>query len=221
MTDQTESDEINTFREFAKNNQSDMVFSMSTITTDFGARLAEYVGVKSENDPTIRVVSFTGGNLNKFIINDLTTEGLTEGLTNYKAGKLQAHFKSAPVPEKNDEPVKVIVGDSFDRMVTTEDKFVLLEAYAPWCGHCKKLEPIYTELAESLASETDIVIAKMDATENEHNLMPVQGFPTIRLFKPASKTPVDYSGDRSLKDLVKFLETELGRTFDGLKSEDL
>lgn len=106
-------------------------------------------------------------------------------------------------------------------MVTTEDKFVLLEAYAPWCGHCKKLEPIYTDLAEKLAAETDIVIAKMDATENEHNLMPVQGFPTLRLFKPGSKTPVDYSGDRSLKDLVKFLETQVGRTFSGLKSEDL
>ena len=63
-------------------------------------------------------------------------------------------------------------------MVTTDDKYVLLEAYAPWCGHCKKLEPV--------------VIAKMDATENEHPLMPVTGFPTLRLFKPGNKTPVDY-----------------------------
>lgn len=74
----------------------------------------------------------------------------------------------------------------------TEDKYVLLEAYAPWCGHCKKLEPIYKELAEKLSKEDNIVIAKMDATENEHELMPVSGFPTIRLFKPASRTPVDY-----------------------------
>ena len=96
-----------------------------------------------------------------------------------------------------------------------------MEAYAPWCGHCKKLTPIYKELAEKLADEQDIVIAKMDATENEHSLMPVQGFPTIRLFKPSTKTPVDYSGDRSLKDLVKFLETQVGRTFGNIKSEDL
>lgn len=61
----------------------------------------------------------------------------------------------------------------------------------------------------------------MDATENEHNKMPVQGFPTLRLFKPGDATPVDYSGDRSLKDLVKFLETQTGRTFDAIKSEDL
>lgn len=58
-----------------------------------------------------------------------------------------------------------------------------------------------------MANESDIVIAKMDATENEHPSMPVTGFPTIRLFPKDSKTPIDYSGDRSLKDLVKFLET--------------
>ena len=92
-------------------------------------------------------------------------------------------------------------------MVLTDDKYVLLEAYAPWCGHCKKLEPIYKELAEKLAKETDIVIAKMDATENEHKLMPVSGFPTIRLFKPGNRTPVDYTSERTMKDLVKFLET--------------
>lgn len=197
------------------------MFSTSSITTGFGARLAEYVGVTKENDPTLRVVSFTGGNLNKFVVDDLSKEGLVKALEDFKAGKLDAHYKSAPEPETNDEPVKVIVGDSFDRMVLTEDKFVLLEAYAPWCGHCKKLEPIYKELAEKLATEQDIVISKMDATENEHLLMPVSGFPTIRLFKPGNKTPVDYNGERELKDLVKFLEEQTGRTFEGLKSEDL
>lgn len=77
MTDSTDSDAVNTFREFAKNNQNEYVYSLSTITTGFGARLAEYVGVKAENDPTIRVVSFEGGNLNKFVVDNITTEGLT------------------------------------------------------------------------------------------------------------------------------------------------
>lgn len=88
-------------------------------------------------------------------------------------------------------------------------KFVLLEAYAPWCGHCKSLEPIYNELAEKVAPfKSQITIAKMDATGNEHPKMPVQGFPTLRLFKPGQENPVDYSGDRSLGDLIKFLEKE-------------
>ena len=77
-----------------------------------------------------------------------------------------------------------------------------MEAYAPWCGHCKKLEPIYKELAEKLSGVEDVVIAKMDSTANEHPSLNVQGFPTLKLYKPGNKTPTDYNGDRSLKDLV-------------------
>ena len=220
MADDRENDTVKAFKEFAKqNSKEDVVFSLSTVTSGFGQRLSEYIGVKT--GPAVRFISFDGGNLNKYVVEDMTMEGLTAALEAFKKGTLPAYYKSSAVPETNDEPVKVVVGDSFETLVLTEDKYVLLEAYAPWCGHCKKLDPIYKELAEKLANETDIVIAKMDATENEHPLMPVSGFPTLRLFKPNDKTPVDYNGDRSMKDLVKFLETNVGRTFEGLKSEEL
>jgi protein disulfide-isomerase A1 len=45
---------------------------------------------------------------------------------------------------------------------------VLLEVYAPWCGHCKSLAPIYEKLAKRFAKVDSVVIAKMDGTENEH-----------------------------------------------------
>jgi len=50
-------------------------------------------------------------------------------------------------------------------MDTTKD--VLVKYYAPWCGHCKKLAPVWDELAESYANVDDLVIAKFDATLNE------------------------------------------------------
>jgi thiol-disulfide isomerase/thioredoxin len=43
---------------------------------------------------------------------------------------------------------------------------VLVEFYAPWCGHCKKLTPIYDELGAKMAAE-DVEIVKMDATAND------------------------------------------------------
>lgn len=44
---------------------------------------------------------------------------------------------------------------------------VFIEFYAPWCGHCKSLAPKYDALAEKLAGISSVVIAKIDATENE------------------------------------------------------
>lgn len=42
------------------------------------------------------------------------------------------------------------MGKNFDEIVNNEDKDVLIEFYAPWCGHCKSLEPKYKELAEKV-----------------------------------------------------------------------
>lgn len=44
---------------------------------------------------------------------------------------------------------------------------MLVEFYAPWCGHCKALSPKYDELATQLAGVDSVMIAKMDSTENE------------------------------------------------------
>jgi len=56
-------------------------------------------------------------------------------------------LKSEEIPAHNDEPVKVLVGKNFEEIVYDETKDVLVEFYAPWCGHCKSLAPKYDELA--------------------------------------------------------------------------
>ncbi len=58
--------------------------------------------------------------------------------------------------------VVVLTTANFDKVVDGS-KNVLVEFYAPWCGHCKTLTPKYEELAKIFASEADVVIAKVDA----------------------------------------------------------
>lgn len=138
------------------------------------------------------------------------------------AGKLKPYLKSQPIPKRKDGPVKTVVGKNFESVVMDTTKDVLIEFYAPWCGHCKKFDPEYVSLAKKLKDEKNLVLAKIDATANDSpSQFEVQGFPTI-YFAPANKKdePIPYKGNRDLDDLERFMESNAAVSFDkGLKDE--
>ncbi|XP_060537218.1 protein disulfide-isomerase A3 [Cylas formicarius] len=146
----------------------------------------------------------------KFVLKDeFSVENLEKFVKDLLGGKLEPYIKSEPIPESNDAPVKVAVAKNFDELVVNNDKDTLIEFYAPWCGHCKKLAPAYDELAEKLKEE-NVVIAKMDATANDvSSPFEVHGFPTIYWAPKGSKdSPVKYEGGREVDDFIKYIAKE-------------
>jgi len=67
----------------------------------------------------------------------LTEKIVGKFVDDFLAGKIDPSVKSDPIPEKNDGPVTIIVAHNFNDVVINNEKDVLVEYYAPWCGHCK------------------------------------------------------------------------------------
>jgi protein disulfide-isomerase A1 len=139
----------------------------------------------------------------------ITADLIDKFVQDFVDGKVEPSIKSEPIPEKQEGPVQIVVAKNYDAIVLDDAKDVLIEFYAPWCGHCKALAPKYDILAGLYAEQKfddKVTIAKVDATAND---VPdeVQGFPTIKLYKAGDKAnPITYSGSRSIEDLIKFIE---------------
>lgn len=102
---------------------------------------------------------------------------------------------------------------NFDNVVLKSGIPTLVEFFAPWCGHCKTLAPVYEELATAFESAKDKVqIAKVDA-DAEKSLgkrFGVQGFPTLKFFDGKSDQPQDYKSGRDLESLTTFITEQSG-----------
>ncbi|CEH16879.1 Thioredoxin/protein disulfide isomerase [Ceraceosorus bombacis] len=123
-------------------------------------------------------------------------------------------------------PVAVQLGrDNFDRIVLDDSKHVLVEFYAPWCGHCQKLAPIYEQVAKDFENEEDVVVAQMNANDPANNDIAVKhgvsSYPTIVFFSKDNKEGVLYQGGRDEDSFVKFLNDKAStfRTAGGKLSE--
>jgi len=109
--------------------------------------------------------------------------------------------------------VKDLLPDNFDDIVLNSGKPALVEFFAPWCGHCKTLAPIYEELASAFESQSDkVTIAKVDADAHKElgRKWGVQGFPTLKWFDGKSATPEDYKSGRDLESLTAFINGKTG-----------
>jgi len=105
-----------------------------------------------------------------------------------------------------------LIPSNFDKLVFS-GKPTLVKFFAPWCGHCKNLAPIYEELATSFEyASGKVQIAKVDA-DSEKDLgkrFGIQGFPTLKFFDGKSKEPEEYKSDRDIESLTSFITEKTG-----------
>lgn len=197
------------FKEAASGFRGRVIFVLIDTDVDENERVMEFFGLKKEDAPTIRLISL-GQDMTKYKpeSSEITATVVAQFVQDFFDKKIKPHLLSQDVPADWDaQPVKVLVGKNFDQVARDRTKTVLVEFYAPWCGHCKQLAPIYDQLGENLKDQPEFVVAKMDSTVNELEDIKIQSFPTIKLFPRDSDAVIEYSGERTLDAMTRFLKS--------------
>jgi protein disulfide-isomerase A1 len=168
--------------------------------------------------PALALADLGNDGMKKYIYSGkFETDAVSAFVGNFLEGTLKPNLKSEEAhPDDTKHDVKVVKGSTFKDLVLNNDKDVLVEFYAPWCGHCKKLAPTWDELAKTLKGVESIVIAKSDATANEFDVpgMNIRGFPTIFFFKGNDKSrAIKYEAGREVEDFIDFLAENAATPF--------
>ncbi|XP_060947050.1 protein disulfide-isomerase A6 isoform X2 [Limanda limanda] len=104
------------------------------------------------------------------------------------------------------EDVVELTDDNFDKLVLESDDVWLVEFFAPWCGHCKNLEPEWAAAATAVKEQTKgrVRLGALDATVHQavSGRYGIRGFPTIKIFRKGEE-PEDFQGGRTRGEIIE------------------
>jgi len=158
--------------------------------------------------PTIKL--FHDGKITEFN-GARTIDAFLEFVESTTGSKLGIEKKAAPVPEAKpaegeaaNQDLVILTDTTFGQKTATGTW--LVKFYAPWCGHCKRLAPVWDELATQAKGRFNV--AKVDCTVETGSCPDIRGYPTIKLIHNGQATP--YNGPRTIEAFSEFVREKTG-----------
>jgi len=124
------------------------------------------------------------------------------------------------VPKSNAASDVVDITDkNFKDVVLGEELPIMVEFFAPWCGHCKALAPEWEKAATNLKGV--LPLGKVDCTVHQQlcSKYDVKGYPTIKCFSEKGKKVVDYQQARQASAIVRFATDQIPDKISRVKDE--
>jgi thioredoxin 1 len=101
--------------------------------------------------------------------------------------------------------VKEINDMNFDQVISVEDKLVLVDFWAPWCGNCEVLAPVLDEISEELSEKVGFFKLNVDGNKKNVSKFRIMGIPALMIFKKGELVE-RIVGNKPKEEIVKILE---------------
>ncbi|KAK7418182.1 hypothetical protein QQX98_004157 [Neonectria punicea] len=143
---------------------------------------------------------------------------LTAALAAMPAAHAGMYAKNSPVIQLN--------AASYEKLIAQSNYTSIVEFYAPWCGHCKNLQPAYEKVAKSLEGLAKVAAIDCDDEKNKNfcGMQGVKGFPTLKIVRPGkSGRPVveDYNGERTAGAISQAVASKINNHVTRVTSTEL
>jgi len=197
-----------------------MVMMMMMMMSFSSLNPNEYSTAHTHAHTQVRLVDSSskrgGGSVRKYIFesHEITDYALENFVIQVRSGGkgFETRSRDLYTYDNNEEDKQVkrsssvvdVVGSNFDTIVLDNSKDVVLMLYAPWNSNSQQLRPLWRNLAFKYSQNDNIVVAQMDASENEHESISfITKYPTVAIWRKGyGDEPVTYSGGFAALDSV-------------------
>jgi protein disulfide-isomerase A6 len=177
--------------------------------------------IKFFGDDKSKPIDYGGGrdadSIRKFSLDQIvsTVNGRTKNAKKEKSAGSSSAGSENTNSSRSDKDVITLTDKTFDSTVFNSKDIWLVEFYAPWCGHCKALEPEWNEAASKLKGK--VKLAKVDATVETQlaSRFEVKGYPTIFYWNygdgKSNSNKQTYNGPREAAGITAFANDLLNK----------
>ena len=183
--------------------------AVADIREKISEKLIKIIGLRENNLPSVIIIDPRNEFKKYKLDGNIDDQNILKFIKNWENGKLKPFLKSEIEPRKNNGVVFKLVGNTFKKEVINNDKDVMVLFSSNTCSHCKTFYPKYEELAKKLKKmNPKLILSIIDGKENEIEFVNIEVFPSIKFYpgNKKDKPPIDYDGDGSLDDMIKFIK---------------